>query len=488
MAPKELRTVLSPLLLSQPTEENGEGIINRAAIWIWITANSYVRLDYQYDDDDCPVEDRHEQQFCLSLTDTDTDRHYLSIHASTLEESIICLEYLAGLKDTHFKEMGFSYKDQDDDEPRLCPFGADTLAKMFQNSERRICFNFMIFTPDHCRTLATSGTKTNIEFCCCEFQDEGAAFVEASAARQDETSGPANLRFGGSNPFNDRKWALFLSQHMLDSLELSNIALDSEVSCRAVVASKVRCLTLTDECELEDGGAALVESVRHGRGLKGLCFDRNPFDSSERLVAFMDALRGDEHLERLHLPNIGDRQVTQALIAALRENKGLVHLKVKYFGDDESDWTEHLESISLHPSLRSLDLNLRHTDIDPQTRREFTKAVADMLSVNERVQVMSFHDNTFDKDDWEAFVVPRLECNLYRERFLSIQKISEASTRAAVLARTLATFSSKSHLVWMLLNQNRDILSSYLDSAHGQPSIPSRKRSRPPSLDGISAH
>jgi hypothetical protein len=29
----------------------------------------------------------------------------------------------------------------------------------------------MIFTPDHCRTLATSGRKTNIGFRWCEFQD-----------------------------------------------------------------------------------------------------------------------------------------------------------------------------------------------------------------------------------------------------------------------------------------------------------------------------
>jgi hypothetical protein len=489
MAPKELRTVLSPLLLSheEPTEENGEGILNRAAIWIWITANSYVRLHYDDDDDDddCTVEDRHEQQFYLELIDTDTC-HNLSIHASTLEDAIICLEYLVGLKDTHFEEMGLSYKD--DDEPELCPFDANILHKILQNSTRRIVFNLMIFTPDHCRILASSGTNTNIVFYCCEFQDLGAAFVGASVARQDETSGPAKLRFLGINPFNDRNWALFLSQHKLESLNLANMRFDSEVSCRAVATAQVQCLTL-EYCNLIDEGASLVESVREGRGPEELLIRGiNPFGSSASFATFMSALRGNTNLERLHLPHIDDRQVTQALAAALHENKGLVHLKVCFRSLHDSDRAELFKAISLHPSLLSLDLTVRYSDIDLRKRREFTKAVADMLSVNERVQVMSFNDQMFDKDDWDVFVVPRLECNVYRERFLSIQKIGEASTRAAVLARTLATFSSKAHLVWMLLNQNHDVVSSYLDSAHDQTSIPSRKRSHSPSLDGMSAH
>jgi hypothetical protein len=125
-----------------------------------------------------------------------------------------------------------------------------------------------------------------------------------------------------------------------------------------------------------------------------------------------------------------------------------------------------------------------NSDIDLKTRREATKAVADMLSVNNRVEEMRCDGNTFDKDDWNAYVVPRLECNLNRKRFPSVQKIEEASTRAAVLASVLGYFSSKAHLVWILLNQNHDILSSYLDSAHDQ--VPPRKRSRSPPLDGMS--
>jgi hypothetical protein len=42
-------------------------------------------------------------------------------------------------------------------------------------------------------------------------------------------------------------------------------------------------------------------------------------------------------------------------------------------------------------TMRSLDLNLQHDlHIDAKKRHEFTKVVAVMLSVNERVVVMSF--------------------------------------------------------------------------------------------------
>jgi hypothetical protein len=471
---QEIRTVLSPLL-------------SREEPLIWITANSYVRLQGGR-----TAKDRHERQFILELnreilinTTCTTTHHYISIHASTLEESIICLDYLVGLKDTHFQQMLLTYKG--DDDTRLCPLGADILEKLLQNSARRIiCFDSMIFTPEHCRTFASSGTKTNIRFYFCQFQDGGAAFVEASATRQDKTSGPAKLRFVRRNPFNDRNLALFLSQHKLEKLYLDELDLNSEVGCRAVATAEVQCLKLKD-CDLEDGAAALVESVSQGLGPKGFFFRGNPFDSSERLVTFMNALRGNTYLERLDLCWIHDRQITQALAAALHENKGLVHLAFHVCEMD--DWNELLESASMHPSLRSLDLTLRDSlNIYPKKRRELTKTVADMLSVNDRVEVMSFPKNMLDKKDWDAYVSPRLECNVYCKRFPSILKIEEASTRAAVLARALAKFSSKPHLVWMLLSQNHDIISSYLDSANDLNSIPSRKRSRSPSSEGMSAH
>jgi hypothetical protein len=139
---------------------------------------------------------------------------------------------------------------------------------------------------------------------------------------------------------------------------------------------------------------------------------------------------------------------------------GLVHLTVNFYRLDDSGCTELLEAIYVHPSLLSRDLK--------------NAGFGGMLSTNERVEEMSFHDDTFNKDDWDTHVAARLECNLYRKWLPLIKKIEDASsTRAAVLARALAKFSSEPHLIWMLLNQNHDIVSSYQDSALDLYSIPS---------------
>jgi hypothetical protein len=124
-------------------------------------------------------------------------------------------------------------------------------------------------------------------------------------------------------------------------------------------------------------------------------------------------------------------------------------------------------------SLRSLDVCYPRSDA--KETRDFTNAVATMLSVNERVEAMSFDDGTFDIGQWNMHVTPPQDSNV-----ISIETDFLRSTRAAVLASALAKVSSKPHL---LLNQNHDIVSSYLDSAHDQVSAPSRKRSRSPPLN-----
>jgi hypothetical protein len=113
----ELRTVLSPLL-----SHEGEAI--------WVTASSYVHLaghDYY------AADYRHEKQFGLRLGDKD-GFYNLSIHASTLEESIICLDYLVGLQDTHFQETRLT---RYSGIRQLYSFGTDILEKILQNSARR---------------------------------------------------------------------------------------------------------------------------------------------------------------------------------------------------------------------------------------------------------------------------------------------------------------------------------------------------------------
>ncbi len=88
-----------------------------------------------------------------------------------------------------------------------------------------------------------------------------------------------------------------------------------------------------------------------------------------------------------------------------------------------------------------------------------TNTIVEMLSVNER-HGFSY---PFDSSAWGKVVTPRLECNVYRKRFPAVQDIRAPSTLAAVLARALAHVSNKPSPVFMLLRQNGDMLSSYLD-------------------------
>jgi hypothetical protein len=93
-----------------------------------------------------------------------------------------------------------------------------------------------------------------------------------------------------------------------------------------------------------------------------------------------------------------------------------------------------------------------------------------MLSENEQVEDIQvegdgFTYNTYDRVAWDELVVPRLECNLYRKLFVPIQRIQNPKTRAAVMTRALTRVKSKPSLLYMLLSQNRDIVSSYLSEA-----------------------
>jgi hypothetical protein len=69
---------------------------------------------------------------------------------------------------------------------------------------------------------------------------------------------------------------------------------------------------------LADGGAALLESVREGRGPRGFHLVRRDdddddddgwvqFNSPEWFISFLNAMGGNSYVERLDLSNIGSR-------------------------------------------------------------------------------------------------------------------------------------------------------------------------------------
>jgi hypothetical protein len=468
--PESLKTFVDLFLMQDGRYDN-----NRC---IWTSENSFVRLgEYGWCRDErvgvvyqCP-------RFVCFLT-SGSHEHWLYIHSSTREDAMSCLDLLVGLCDTYFKTMKFfdTSISVEYDRRRLCPLTSVLLEKIIlQSAKRKNVFSDTTFTPDQSRTLATSGTRTDIRLNSCKFEDDGEEFMEALAARLDPHTGLAKLSIWNGLPF--AEGILVLLPDMLESLALNHIRLESEEACRAVAEAELHCLYLSS-CKLGDGGAALVDSVREGRGPKGLGLspsgadddeseddedDWRPFDSSERFNSFLNALRCNSHLERLLLSDFdfSKEGTLDALAAAVSENKGLVDLGFQNCHLDEISFSELMRALSTHSSLQTLDL----TGIDLNMNgTKATKAVAEMLSVNTQLEGIRIEDDvrTLSFDAWSALVTPRLACNVYRKRFPAIQEIRPLSTRAAVMASTLAHVSNKPSPAFMLLRENVDILSSYL--------------------------
>jgi hypothetical protein len=471
-------------------KENGEILCSRI---IWIGDGAFVRIDdlssevpQVYKDSTFRLELKSDPPAREVYIHSDLPALKVYIHSSTLEDAISCLDLLVGLQDDHYKEMWLFYNGQ----YPFCPLPNRVLEKLLCQHENRLnAFYQMSFTSDQCRILATSGTRTNILFIDCWFQHGGVAFLEALATREDVNSGPAKLSISERLPFNQENFVLLMNRHRFERLTLWCIRLNTVDACEAVAAADLQYLHL-ESCSFVDGGAALVESVRQGRGPRGFHFDWDfynglPFDSLERYISFMNALGGNLYVERLHLSNVhAHHGIPQALAASLRENRGLTHLSLRASRWDDRCWSDLLEAVSTHPSLHTLAFKNIHVEggFPFQLRKaERTKAVADMLLVNKRIDEIPFDEHIFDGALWNTLVAPKLECNLYRKRFVPLQKIEVPSTRAAIVARVLARVERKPWLVWMALSQNCDVLFGYLDDALSRDdsaSVTSLKRSR----------
>jgi hypothetical protein len=228
---------------------------------VWLTENAFVRLGSDFD---LPSGCYRDQRFGLGLSTSDSSPdHDLRIHSSTTEEAIAALDLLAGLQDSYYKKIELQDNCGRNGHRPVYSLRGRHLENFVRNANRENRFRFMVFTRDQCRTLATSGNRTNIGFVYCKFEDEGIAFVGASAGRENQESGPAKLSFWIILPFGEGNFRLFLSQHRLESLKLHSIRLRHEESCRALAAAGLQNLELHSH-GLPDGGAVLVESVREG--------------------------------------------------------------------------------------------------------------------------------------------------------------------------------------------------------------------------------
>jgi hypothetical protein len=314
------------------------------------------------------------------------DKHHrgcLSFISSSVEHAIPCLDSLFGLPDSHFQELDLSYKvplDEAGEPPQVCPLPNGFLDKLLlQNENRENRFSFMAFTPKQSRVLAASGTSIGLY--ACLFPDGGAGFVDAASQHSSLTK----LSLYENLHFNDSNFVWCLNYLNLEYLGLSDMTLDDGQSTAEINYLRLEGSTFGDEEALQ----VLSGNVRAERGPKGLAlYGRSPFHS-ELFGEFMNALRGNTYFERLDLGYISVRSGSvQALVAALRENRGLTHLGLKGCYVDDRCWKKLMDAIAEHPSLRTLsseDIEIEYENGRVFERHHTIHALAGMLASNEHV-------------------------------------------------------------------------------------------------------
>jgi hypothetical protein len=101
-------------------------------------------------------------------------------------------------------------------------------------------------------------------------------------------------------------------------------------------------------CEYKDRGDTMVESYGEDVAREDFIFIDQRIASadsfhllSERYISFLNALRGNTYLERLHLSSIHFRDgIARARATALRENEGRMHFVLFNCGLDDRAWRD----------------------------------------------------------------------------------------------------------------------------------------------------
>jgi hypothetical protein len=424
---------------------------------IWITEHSFVRVvtagsgrrirlpgSYGYP--------RFRLEFQKTTSRQSRDTVALLLYAGSLQEAIPSLHFLVDLPDKYcyFDTMTFAYRPF-----CICPLRPEQLKTILSGS-RNVVFSELIFTPLQCQAFVGA---ERIGFYGCEFFDGGARLVQ-----QESVFSPTQFKISFHLPLDEEHliqfWAHNNNQQQLESLSLCHMDL-SATSCRALGA--VPELELVG-CELEDHGRALIEAIQSDKGPTSLVLS----DTALRWSTFAKALQCNHTLKHLEVVRIRGVDNLRALVNALRWNQGLLHLCLEDLVDDPCQLFQALAS---HPSLKALHVSVRdQRRNDQDAKRLRTRAVAELLSVNQTLQEMEFDAATYHHADWLAHVAPRLECNRYQARFHAIRRMGVL--RAALLGAAMGRVATKPSLLWMLLLQNQDVVASRLRGAAQVSSSP----------------
>jgi hypothetical protein len=185
-----------------------------------------------------------------------------------------------------------------------------------------------------------------------------------------------------------------------------------------------------------------------------------------------DGLRGNSRLKFLRLLTFcgsrdGGRQEILAIVAALRENKGLVEFELRSssgHGVSGETWGAVWDSLKTHPTLEVSDLNSELTDgttmataRDRALLKSRIQALSDRMKVNMSIYTIRLHARDRQHELFRRSVIPYLETNRFRPRVRAIQKTRPITDRGKVLGRALLSARTDANSFWMLLSGNPEI-------------------------------
>jgi hypothetical protein len=248
----------------------------------------------------------------------------------------------------------------------------------------------------------------------------------------------------------------------LKDLSLEDLELDKN-HCRVLGADSRSDLEIVlGDCRLTSAGtAALTEVLGRNQGPTklDLCY----MDNS----VLANGLRGNSRLKSFE-PRISmnvevGKQEVLAIACALKENKGLVDLDLRYdFMMSNETWDAVCDSLKTHPTLQFLDLRSRwahrRAPLSPAMIKYRLQALVGMLKVNVTIHTMNLGSGLHDQNFiYRGSVIPYLATNKFRPCLRAIQKTLPLSFRAKVLGRALLAVRTNANSLWMLLSGNAEV-------------------------------
>jgi hypothetical protein len=244
-------------------------------------------------------------------------------------------------------------------------------------------------------------------------------------------------------------------------LELSRFRLNAD-QCHAIDAIDASTnvdleLELSDCFPTEQGEIILVESIKQDRGPTKL---RNCQIDTRHLA---DAIRGNDRVN--FLAPYDENESLEARLEfyqALAENEGITNLRLDFDSITDESWTALWRSVSHHPKLERISLNIICRGCSDAQKTLRTQAIMDALRINTVLLRIALHHEEFDKVILKDAVYPRLQANRYRPRVAAIAT-EKGEWRRKLLGQALVSVASNPSLIWMFLSSNvNSLISSHI--------------------------